>query len=63
MVEIQATERRELPGVILELLTQPPCPRIGSADVGVAEELGRDQGGTKRHLQVQLPLDPFARIR
>ena len=63
MVELQAAERRELPGVILELPTELPGPRIGSADVGVAVDLGREQGGTKRHLQIQLTLGPLARIR
>ena len=63
MVEHQATECCEPPGVIPELLTEFPGPRIGSANVGVAAELGREQGGTKRHLQVQLLLGPLARIR
>ena len=63
MVDHQTAERRELPGVIPELLTELPCPRIGSANVGVAVELGRDQCGTKRHLQIQLTLGPLARIR
>ncbi len=63
MVEIQAAERRELPGVIPELPTELPCPRIGSADVGVAVALGREQRGTKRHLQIQLTLGPLAHIR
>jgi hypothetical protein len=62
MVEIQAAERREPPGVIPDLPTELPCPRIGSADVGVAVALGHIQGGTKRHLQVQLALGPLARI-
>ena len=63
MVEIQAAERRELAGVISDLPTELPGPRIGSADVGVAVGLGREQGGAERHLQVQLTLDPLARIR
>ena len=63
MVELQAAERREPPGVIPELPTEFPSPRIGSANVGVAVDLGRDQGGTKRHLQIQLPLGPLAHIR
>ena len=63
MVELQAAERRELQGVIPELPTKLPRPRIGSADVGVAEALGRDQCGAERHLQVQLPPRPLARIR
>jgi hypothetical protein len=42
MVEVQAAERRELAGVIPELPTELPRPRIGLADVGVAEALGRD---------------------
>ncbi len=60
---MQAAERRETPGVIPELLAELPGPRIGSADVGVAVALGRDQGGTKRHLQIQLTLGPLAHIR
>ncbi len=63
MVELQAAERREFPGVIPELLTELPGPGIGSADVGVAGDLGRDQRGTKRHLQIQLTLGPLAHIR
>ena len=63
MVELQAAERRETPGVIPELLAELPDPRIGSADVGVAMAFGRAQGGTKRHLQVQLALGPLSRIR
>ena len=63
MVEHQAAESRELPGVILELLTPLPGPRIGSTDVGVAVALGREQSGTKRHLQVQLTRGPLAHIR
>ena len=63
MVEIQAAERREPPGVIPELPTELPGPRIGSADVGVAADLGREQGGAERHLQVQLTLGPLAHIR
>ena len=63
MVELQAAEGRELAGVIPELPTELSGPRIGSADVGVAAELGRDQGGTKRHLQIQLPLGPLAGLR
>jgi len=63
MVELQAAERRELPGVIPELPTELRRPRIGSADVGVAEAVGRDQGGTKRHLQVQFALGLLAHIR
>ncbi len=63
MVELQAAKRRELPGVILELPTELPGPGIGSADVGVAGELGRIQGWTKRHLQIQLTLGPLAHIR
>jgi len=52
MVELQAAERHEPPGVIPELSTELPGPCIGSADVGVAADLGREQGRTKRHLQV-----------
>jgi hypothetical protein len=63
MVELQAAECREPPGVIPELPTELPGPRIGSVNVGVAVDLGREEGGTKRHLQVQLPLRPLARIR
>ena len=63
MVVVQAAERRELPGKIPELPTELPGPRIGSADVGVAVGLGRVQGDTKRHLQIQLTLGPLARIR
>ena len=63
MVELQAAERRKLPGIIPELPTELPCPRIGSDDIGVALDLGRDQRGTKRHLQIQLPLGPLAHIR
>ena len=63
MVDRQAAERRDLAGIIIELPTELPCPRIGSADVGVGVALGRGQGGTKRHLQVQLTLSPLARIR
>ena len=63
MVEHQATKRRELAGVIPELPTELPDPGIGSADVGVAGELGRIQGWTKRHLQIQLTLGPLSRIR
>jgi hypothetical protein len=63
MVEHQAAERRELAGIITELPTELPCPRIGSAGVGVAVALGRDQGGAKRHLQIQLVLGPVAHIR
>ena len=63
MVELQTAERRETPGVIPELLTEFPRPRIGSAYVGVAEALGREQGGAERHLQIQLTLGPLAHIR
>src|SRR6516225_4296843 len=63
MVELQAAERRELARMIPELPTEFPGSRIGSADVGVAEAPGREKGGTKRHLQVQLPRGPLARIR
>ena len=62
MVEHQAAERREPPGMIPELPTELPGPRIGSADVGVAVAFGREQCGAERHLQIQLALDPFARI-
>ena len=62
MVEIQAAERREPSGVIPKLLTELPRPSVGLADVGVAVELGRDEGWTKRHLQVELTLGPLARI-
>jgi len=62
MVEHQAAECCEPPGVIPELLTELPGPRIGSANVGVPAELGRKQGWTKRHLQVQLALGPLVRI-
>ena len=48
--------------MISDLPTELPCPGIGSADVGVALELGRDQGRTKRHLQIQLTLGPLARV-
>src|SRR6516162_8418513 len=60
MVELQAAERRELAGIIIELLTKLPGPRIDSADAGVAVAPGRVQGGTKRHLQVQLARGPLA---
>ena len=60
VVELQAAKRRELPGVIPELPTELPCPRIGSADVGVGRDLGCVQGGTERHLQVQLALGLLA---
>ena len=63
MVKIQAAERREPPGVIPELPTELAGPGIGSADVGVAGDLGRVQGRTKRHLQIQLALGPLAGIR
>jgi len=63
MGELQAAERREPPGVIPDLPTELPCPRIGSAGVGVAMAFGREQGGAKGHLQVQLTLGPLARIR
>ena len=63
MVNLQAAERCEPPGMIPELLTELPRPSIGLADVGVAVELGRDQGWTKRQLQVELTLGPLARIR
>ena len=63
MGELQAAERCEPPGVIPKLLTELPRPSIGAADVGVAVELGREHGGTKRHLQVQLTLGPLAHIR
>ncbi len=63
MVEIQATERRELAGVIPELPTELPRPRIGSTDVGIAVAFGREQGGAERHLQIQLALGPLAHIR
>jgi hypothetical protein len=62
MVEIQAAERRELSGVIPQLPTKLPRSRIGSAHVGVALAFGREQGGTDRHLQIQLPFGPLARI-
>jgi hypothetical protein len=63
MVELQAAERRELAGMIPHLPTELPGPGIGSAYVGVAVALGRDQGGAERHLQVQLALGPLAHIR
>ena len=63
MVELQAAERREFPGIVIELPTEFPGPRIGSADVGVAEAPRRVQGGTERHLQVQLARGPLAHIR
>jgi hypothetical protein len=63
MIQLQAAERRELPGMIIELPTELPASRVGMADVGMAEALCRVQGGTKRHLQVQLALGPLARIR
>jgi hypothetical protein len=63
MVEMQATKRRELPGMIPELPTELQRPRIGSADVGVAVAFGREQGRAERHLQVQLALGPLAHIR
>ena len=59
MVALQAAERRDFPGKIPELPTQLPGPRIGRADVGVAVGLGRVQGGTKSHLQIQLTLGPL----
>ena len=62
MVELQAAERRELAGIILDLLREFPSPGIGLADVGVARELGRVQGGSKRHLQSYLALGPLSRI-
>jgi hypothetical protein len=43
VVEKQAAEHCEPPGVIPELPTELQRPRIGSADVGVAEDLGREQ--------------------
>jgi hypothetical protein len=63
MVEHEAAERRELAGIIIELPTELPGPRIGSADVGVAGTLGREQRGAERHLQIQLTLGPLAHIR
>ena len=63
MVEIQAAKRREPPGVIPELPTELPGPRIGSANVGVPVDLGREQGRTERHLQVKLALGPLTRIQ
>ena len=63
MVELQAAERREPPGIIPELPTELRRPRVGPADVRVAGDLGRGQGGTKRHLQIQLTRSPLARIR
>jgi hypothetical protein len=63
MVERQAAERREPPGMIPELPTELQRPRIDSADVGVGVALGREQRGTKCHLQVQLALGPLAHIR
>ena len=63
MVQMQATKRRELPGMIPELPTELQRPRIDSADVGVGVALGREQRGTKCHLQVQLALGPLAHIR
>ena len=62
MVELQAAERRELSRVIPELPAELPGPRIGSAYVGMAVDLGRGQGGAERHLQIQLPLRPLTRI-
>ena len=61
MVELQAAERHETPGLIPELPTELPGPCIGSADVGVAADLSGEQGGT--HLQIELTLGPLARIR
>ena len=43
MVELQAAERRELPGVIPELPTEFPYPRIGSSNFGVVVGFGREQ--------------------
>jgi hypothetical protein len=63
MVELQAPERSELAGIIIELPTELPRPRVGSADVGVAVAPGRGQGRTKRHLQVQLARGLLAHIR
>jgi hypothetical protein len=63
MVEIQTAERGEPPGVIPELPTKLPRPGIDSADVGVAGGLDYVQGGSERHLQIQLALGPLARIR
>ena len=60
---MQAAERRELAGVIPQLPAELPRPGIGSAEVGMAIAFGRVQGGTKRHLQIQLTLGPLARIR
>src|SRR5215469_12091438 len=63
MINLQAAERCEPSGMIPELLTELPRPSIGLANVGVAMELGRYQGWTKRHSQVELTLRPLARIR
>jgi hypothetical protein len=49
--------------VIIELPTELRCPRIGSANIGVIVVLGRIQGGTKRHLQIQLAFGALAHIR
>src|ERR1700730_3992067 len=58
MVEIQAAERCEPPGIIIELPTELPRPRIGSAGVSVAGELGREQRGAERHLKIQARARP-----
>ncbi len=62
MVDLQTSERGEHPVVIPELFTELPRPRIGAADIGVVGDPCRDQGGTKRHLQIQLALSPLALI-
>ena len=63
MVEHEAAERRELAGPIFELPTELPGAGIGAAEGRVAGNLGRVQGGTERHLQIQLALGLLAHIR
>jgi len=57
------TSATALAGIVIELPTELPRPRIGSAEVGVAEDLGREQRGAERHLQIQLALGLLAGIR
>jgi hypothetical protein len=45
MVEHQAAEHCEPPGVIPDLPSELQRPGIGSAEVGVAMAFGREQGG------------------
>ena len=60
MVEIQAAERREPPGVIPELPTELPGPGIGSADVGVSSPRGCKKGAKTQRLRP--PLDTHAKM-